>query len=168
MRHSSAIAVSLVLFSSILLASPKKKTLGRVEDASRLLSVHSFCLQPSGVTLSQQTDVDKFVVRGSPPKGVLARMGWQALSDCSKADAEVHLTLNAQDEPVAAVDSANLGNAASAMTTETVSRAKIVVTVRLSGKELYEVEGEAVHSNRQGAVASPFAKLSKDLQNLSK
>jgi len=168
MKHCIAISVFLLLLPSSSWAAPGNGSLGNMADSAGLLNVHTFCFQPGALTPSQQGDVDKFVSRGNSHKGLLTKMGWQALSDCSKADALVKLTLNERDEPVAAVDSANLGNAAAAMTTETVSRAKMVVTDRTSGKELYEVEGEAIHSNRQGAIASPFTKLSKDLKSLSK
>jgi hypothetical protein len=45
---------------------------------------------------------------------------------------------------------------------------EMLVTDRISGKPLYRVKGETVTMRREGAIASPFSKLARDLKALSK
>jgi hypothetical protein len=163
--------VALIVLSALVctvVSSKERRTLGDATNVEALLKVHNFCLDQSTLNASQSADVEKFVARASAPRGVLSKMSWRLISDCGQADAIVKLAVAETEELSQTSYSSATGSAATGSVPVPAYKASVAVHDRASGKLLYQVEGESVQSNRQGAIASPFSKLAKDLKTLAK
>ena len=160
--------LALYLLSCIAFAGQEKPTHEGAADAGGLLKTHTFCLDSSQLTPHQSTDLQKVAAQAAKPKGLFTKLHWQPVDSCSSADAMVKLTMNEHERMAPAGDGSRLEDKSAALTVETFSQAKMLITDRASGRTLYQTQGKEFTDDRQGAFANTFSKLLKDLKNLSK
>jgi len=160
--------LALCLLSCIAFAGQEKPTHEGVADAGGLLKIHTFCLDSSELTPHQSADLQKFAAQAAKPKGLFTKLHWQRVDSCSSADATVKLTMNEHERMAPAGDGSRLEDKSAALTVETFSQARMLITDRASGKTLYQTDGKEYTDDRQAAFANTFAKLLKDLKTLSK
>jgi len=166
MKCRSTLLLSLLLLSGVSFAADGRKTRGEVKDPGGLLKVHTFCLDQSDLPRETVSDLKKFAEDAGKPRGLFSKLQWQPVDNCSSADVTVKLTLEAHEKLALAGDGTAMQDMSEAVRSEMISRVKMLVTDRESGRTLYQVDGGPVTNDRQGAFASPFSKLLKDLKTL--
>ena len=108
----------------------------------------------------------KFLHKQNTPKGVLGKLPWKLVDNCSQADAVVSSKFETSFEVTQASGMAT-GAAITQSVPEATYTAHMSVTGRTSQKPLYTVTGESVTANRVRLINSPFSKLIHDLKILS-
>ncbi len=161
--------LALFLLSCLAIALPKKETQGQVADAVVLAKVHTVCLDTNSLTKRQLASLKRVVNHATKPNGVLAKLNWQLLDDCSSADAIVKLDM--RDRHKESWDYAHAPgggegiSGTSMVTSVTVAQAKMLITNRASGKTLYQVDGKP-RNDGESAFNSVFSKLLDDVKAL--
>ena len=141
-----------------------RKSFGQVQDPVAMAHVHTFCIDTSGLSISERSDVHKFVERENNPRKLLGKLAWRYVDACGDADAIIKLTVSQRDE----VDQTSGGGTiqGAPMTSVPVSVMKVDITVlgKASQKPIYSVEGQEIRGNLSNAINSPFSKLERDLR----
>jgi hypothetical protein len=160
--------LALYLLSCLSFAGQGKQTHGAVADADGLLKIHTFCLDTSQLTPNQLSNLREFAASADKPKGVFTKLHWQRLDNCASAEATVKVTMEETEGTAPFGDSSNLQDKTQAMKAVQIQRARILVTNRASGKDLYQAESGEFTDDREGAYGGAFSRLLKDLKALSK
>ena len=169
MRHYFQTLILVLTLASVSGTSFGKKTFGEVADPETLLKVQSYCVDMGKIESSAVPDVKKFFDRQNTLKGVLGKLSWKLVDNCSQADAVVSLKFESSFKVTPAGGSAlGTGTAALNSVPEATYAAEMSVTDRASQKPLYHVKGESVTTFRDRSLNSPFSKLVHDLKALSK
>ena len=172
LKDFSMYVLAVLLLSPVPLAGSGKKMQGQVADAGGLLKVHTFCFDLSDLTSQQAAGLKKFIAEASKPKGAFAKLNWQLRETCDNADAKVALSMEEREQTAPAGE--HVGNSnipletptmSSQMKLQVITRARMVVANRESGKPLYMGAG-AERDNRVSALESLFTNLLKDLNAL--
>jgi hypothetical protein len=146
-----------------------KKPLGEAANPDALLSVQSYCIDSTKLTAAEAGDVRKFIAKQSSPKGLLGKLPWKLVENCTQADAVISLKFESSFRVTPSGGSAlGTGTAALNSVPEGTYSAQMLITDRASQKPLYEVKGETVTGGRDRSINNPFSKLVSDLKTLSK
>jgi len=164
--HTFALVLALALLPELSFA---KKPFGEVADPDALLKVQSYCIDMTKLGGAEVGDVKKFLEKQNQPKGVLGKLSWKLVENCTQADAVVNLKFETSAQVTPAGGSV-LGTGTAALNSVPVDTysAQMAVMDRASQKLLYQVTGESVTQFRDRSINSPFSKLIRDLKTLSK
>ncbi len=136
---------------------------GEVFDPAALSQVKSFCVDLSNLESGEAAAVKEFLAKASEPKGVLDRLPWRLVDDCTKADAVawiyfapvVPFTWTAGPNPV--------GNPRAI---HQFFDPVLLLYDRASIRLFYRAQGQVLYGRRADVLASPFALLAKDLKKI--
>ncbi|HLY60849.1 MAG TPA: hypothetical protein VKV95_08885 [Terriglobia bacterium] len=143
-----------------------RKPFGQVQDAQGLAQIHSFCIDLNGHSVSEVSETRKFLERENSPGKVLAKLGWQYVSDCSKADATIKLTFIQKEETEQTSAVGTIAGTPMTSVPITVNKVDLTVVAKDSVKPLYSVEGESSKRDLSYSINSPYSKLERDLKVL--
>ncbi len=90
-RWVIGIWLSLLVLSSAVALSAKKKPKGQVIDAEAFGKVRSYCIDTSELGPDEAYDAQAFIKTHSGPKGLFSKLPWKFFSNCRESQPDVRV-----------------------------------------------------------------------------
>ncbi len=157
----------LLLIPFLRGSAVENKACGELFHPEALRRVRTVCVDTSYLEAGVASDVKTFVAREKQPGQLLKLMTWEFTDQCAAADAFIRVYFAPSERHVTESDYSLRGGGTSRDFYEPVTQVVLLVYDRASVRLLYRTEAQGQATNRVALLKGPFAKLVKDIKELS-